>query len=381
MEWTLTRLALSPVLACALGPGATLANDRGQEGVPPYASAKACSQCHSTIHGYWSESAHARSATSPAFLESLRTAMAKAADQEVVRAGCVWCHAPTALVTGDLRLKEPVTREGVTCDFCHTVSDVDLGRSDHPFHLDPGPVKRGPLEYAKSPAHETAYSPLHRASALLCASCHQYTNAHGVEVLSTYTEWKEGPYPLRGQTCQECHMPLVPGSSVAEGIDASQRRINLHRVEGGSTVSRLAAGLDLRFESVALRHPSAEVEVAVINRAVGHAAPGGLSSKSLVLGVGVDIGSGELTLRSERTYRRALRDTQGRDLVTVADLFLNATAVGEDTRLRQKETRVERFTLPLPDNWVAIVARLEYRDASGPEARVATVREVRWARR
>jgi hypothetical protein len=304
----------------------------------------------------------------------------KASDKDAVRNGCVWCHAPTALVTGDQHLEQAVTREGVTCDFCHTVSDVDLGGRGHPFRLEPGPVKRGPLEYAKSPAHETAYSALHRTSPLLCAACHQYTNAQGVEVLSTYSEWKASSYPERGQTCQECHMPLVPGSSVADGLDASRRRVNLHRVEGGGTDGRLATGLDLRFESVLLRSP-AEVDVAVVNRAVGHAAPGGLSSKRLVLSVGVDTGSGELRLRRDRIYRRALRDEAGRDLETVADLFLRARSVGEDTRLRPRETRIERFTIPLPDDWVAIVARLEYVDASGTEPRVAQVREVRWQRR
>jgi hypothetical protein len=172
----------------------------------------------------------------------------------------------------------------------------------------------------------------------------------------------------------------VPGSSVTEGLDASQRRINLHRMEGGSTASRLATGLDLRFESVTLRNP-AEVDVAVVNRAVGHAAPGGLSSKSLVLGVGVDTGKGDLKLRRDRVYRRALRDGEGRDLVRVADLFWRARSVGADTRLQPKESRVEHFTIPLPEDWVAIVARLEYHDASGPETRVTTVREVRWPRR
>ena len=380
MKRRMIRLGLSLFLACAWLSGAAFAKAPDAKGDGPFASAKACSPCHTTIHGYWSESAHSRSATSPAFLESLRAAVDGAADKEAVRSDCVSCHAPTALVTGDYRLEQTVTREGVTCDFCHTVSDIDLGKPGNLFHLEPGSVKRGPLELAKSPAHDNAYSPLFRTSSLLCASCHQHTNAHGVEVLSTYTEWKAGPSPERGQTCQECHMPLVPGWSVAEGLGASQRRINLHRIEGGSSAGRLATGLDLRFDSVTLRS-SAEVDVAVVNRAVGHAAPGGLSSKSLVLGVGVDIGSGDLRLRSDRIYRRSLRDEKGRDLVKVADLFLKATAVGDDTRLGQKETRIEHFTIPLPENWVAIVARLEYRDASSGEPKVSLVREVRWERR
>jgi hypothetical protein len=338
----------------------------------PYASATACSSCHRTIHTYWSESAHAQAATRPSYLEALRTSVEGASDKDAVRRGCVWCHAPTALVTGDYDLQRPVTKEGVSCDFCHTVADVDLGKPDHPFDLKPGTVKRGPLEYAKSPFHETAYSALHKASPLMCAACHEHTNARGVAVLSTYSEWKAGPYPDRGETCQECHMPLVPGRTVREGLQSTQRRINLHRLVGGSAASRIGSGVDLRIDSLDITSASADVQVVVVNRAVGHAAPGGLSSKSLVLAVAVETASGELMHRRERVYRRELKDADGRTLVTVPDLFLKAASVGEDTRLKQKEPRVERFTVPLPENWRAIVARLEYHDASDPKVGTKT---------
>jgi hypothetical protein len=175
-------------------------------------------------------------------------------------------------VTGDCSLQRPITREGVSCDFCHTVADVDLSRPDHPFELQPGKVKRGPLEYAKSPYHETAYSALHKASPLLCIACHEYKNERDVRVLSTYSEWASGPYPVRGQTCQECHMPLVPGTTVGEGLESTQRRINLHRLVGGSLASRVRGGLDLRFGSLAVGASSADVEVVVTNSGVGHAA-------------------------------------------------------------------------------------------------------------
>jgi len=163
-------------------------------------------------------------------------------------------------------------------------------------------------------------------------------------------------------------MPLVPGTTVGEGLQPTQRRINLHRMTGGTTPSRVRTGLDLRFGTVAIGADSADVEVVVENTAVGHSAPGGLSTKSLVLAVGVDIGAAELAYRREKVYRRELKDAEGRTLATVADLFLKAAAVGEDTRIKQQEARTERFTVPLPEEWKAIVARLEYRDASDPAA-------------
>jgi hypothetical protein len=77
--------------------------------------------------------------------------------------------------------------------------------------------------------------------------------------------------------------------------------------------------------------------------------------------------------RRERTYRRELRDAEGRGLASVPDLFLRAVAVGEDTRIRPKESRTERFTVPLPEGAKAIVARLEYWDASDPKAAPRTM--------
>jgi hypothetical protein len=185
-----------------------------------------------------------------------------------------------------------------------------------------------------------------------------------------------------GKTCQECHMPLVPGRTVKEGFDSAQRRVNLHWMSGGTLASRLAGGLQLRIESAEVGASTAQVQVAVVNRGVGHAAPGGLSSKSLVLSVGVDGGSGELAPRLDRFFRRVLKDAQGRGIETVAGEFLDAASVSEDTRLKPRETRTERFTLPLAPTWRAIVARLEYHDASDPQAppTVTLVAEARHER-
>ncbi len=338
-----------------------------------YASARTCQSCHRTIHLYWSESEHGRSAVKPSYLAALRSAVEAAADPNRVRRDCVSCHAPTTLVTGDFELKQALAREGVNCDFCHTVADVDLDRAGHPFDVRPGRVKRGPLEYAKSPFHETAYSPLHKSSSLLCAACHEYTNDLGVRVLSTYTEWKEGPYAARGMNCQECHMPLVPGDSVREGLTSTRRVINLHRMTGGSAPSQVDKGLALRIESLTVGARTADVQVVVTNAAAGHAVPGGLSTKTLLLVVGVETASGELLHRQERAYRRELKDAEGRTMVSVPDLFLKAASVGEDSRLKPKESRTERFTIPVPEDAKAIVARLEYRDASDPSAPHSTV--------
>ncbi len=366
---SLLPILLSPGVAAAAAPTG-----------PTYTSARACSSCHKAIYTYWSDSAHARSASSPAFLETLSAAVAGASDKTAAERACVWCHAPTVLATGDYDLKQPISREGITCDFCHTVADVDMDRPDHPFDLKPGNVKRGPMQYAKSPAHKTEYSALHRASPLICAACHEMKNANGVAVLSTYTEWKEGPYPDRGVPCQECHMALVPGSTVREDLKGqSLRVVNLHRLVGGGGMGQLRRGLDLKIESVTGTSGSAEVTVTVANVAAGHSIPGGLSSKSLILAVSAEAADGSLQHRQERVYRRELKDADGRVLQSVPDLFLKAVSVGVDTRLKPRESRTERFTVPLPEGARAIVARLEHRDATDPKTapKITLVTEAR----
>jgi hypothetical protein len=382
----LYTVALAAGLASALGGAAAAAPVPGSSPPPasaspsgPYTSARACASCHRLIHQYWSESAHARSATSPAYLEGLEAAVAAASDKQAVRVDCLWCHAPTVLLTGDYELKQQITREGVSCDFCHTVKDVDLARAGRPFELSPGNVKRGPLQYAKSKFHETEYSSLHKTSPLLCAACHEYRNAQGVAVLSTYTEWRQTSYATRGVTCQECHMPVVPGTTVPAALGPSGHVINLHRIVGGSNPSKLSVGLDLKIESVTRTSGNADVQVLVTSSRVGHSAPGGFANRALVLAVGVESASGEMLHRRERVYRRTLRDAEGHELARVADLMLKAAVEGEDTRIQPGESRAERFTVPIPEGARAIVARLEYHDLSDPKVgpRIILVDEQR----
>ncbi len=350
-------------------------------GANAYATAAQCGTCHQAIYRYWSDSPHARAATSPVYRAALEAAVAGAADAAAARRQCVWCHAPTALVTGDWEMQRPITRDGITCDFCHTVESVVMDKEDYPFVLVPGNVKFGPYEYAKSVGHETAYSPLHRASPLLCASCHEYTNAQGVAVLSTYSEWKAGPYPARGVPCQDCHMALVPGATAKDSVKGDTLRVvNLHRLVGGSARGQLDRGLDLKIESVTRAGGTASVLVTVKNVAAGHSVPGGLSSKSLILAVGTQSRDGRFEHRQERIYRRDLKDAQGQIIKGVAGLFLQAASVGQDNRIKPLETRSERFEVPIPEGAMAIAARLEYRDASDPSAEpgVILITEKAW---
>jgi hypothetical protein len=137
-------------------------------------------------------------------------------------------------------------------------------------------------------------------------------------------------------------------------------------------------GLELR--TLGTTASSAQVQAVVTNEGVGHAVPGGLGNRQLVLVVGVDAGGGALAHAQRRVYQRQLRDAEGRTLTSISELFLSAAAVAEDSRIRPMHSRTESFTLPLPEGWRSIVARLELRDTALPEAEPVLIREERLGR-
>ena len=162
-----------------------------------------------------------------------------------------------------------------------------------------------------------------------CAPATSHTNARGVPVLDV--QRVEGR-PLPGARPDLPGMPHAPRARrhrQRPGSLSTQRRINLHRLVGGSAASRIRAGLVLRIESLSLSGASADVQVVASNDGVGHAAPvRPLEQEPRSRRRSGVTASGELMHRRERVYRREMRDAEGRPLVTVPDLFLKAASVG-----------------------------------------------------
>jgi hypothetical protein len=178
-------------------------------------------------------------------------------------------------------------------------------------------------------------------------------------------------------------MALVPGTKVKEGLEqdaAGARLVNLHRLVGGTSEGQLNRGLDLKFDSVSVTGTSANVRLMVTNSGAGHRIPGGMPTKSLALVVSAVGDAGPLGTPQERVYRRELRDAKDNPVKGLAEAFVKAKSEGEDTRIRPLETRTEQLTVQLPQASRAVVARLEYRDASDASAppKVSVITQVRW---
>jgi hypothetical protein len=88
---------------------------------------------------------------SPLFQDALDVAEARFG--AAARRTCLKCHAPVAVEKGDLNLRQKVSWEGVTCDYCHSIKDVSLGGPNPKAVVEFSIVKSGPFKDADSSAH------------------------------------------------------------------------------------------------------------------------------------------------------------------------------------------------------------------------------------
>jgi len=332
------RHAVIMAIVLALAPAAAADN------LPAPASAELCGRCHRAIQESWQTSAHATAMTSPVFLDAL-----DAAERDFgveARKVCLSCHAPMAGLLGDLDLARKVSWEGVTCDYCHSIREVREEGPNPKAVVQFGNVKSGPSRDSVSPAHRTRYSSVHTA-ALLCAVCHEYKNALGFPVVTTYSEWKKSPSGKGDLECQQCHMYLVKGAVVEPRVKReSSHMVNLHAMPGSHSVSQLNKALTAKL-TASRNGETIEVVVKVKNDGAGHFLPTGSPMRQLILEVRATAG-GVTTGTEKRTYTRTLADAAGVAIQKEYVAFMKASKVLSDTRLAPDETRSETFSFRMP---------------------------------
>lgn len=327
------------IVAIALATGAAAA-----EKLPAPASAEICGDCHRAIAEGWKRSAHAAAMESRLFQDSLKAAAEEFGPE--ARKVCLACHAPIASLVGDWQLDRKVSWEGITCDYCHSIREVAESTGGFKAKVEFSQLKSGPSRGSESPAHGTAYSAVH-TSALTCAVCHEYRNAQGFAVITTYSEWKESPAGKADQACQICHMYLVKGAVVDPRVRReSSHMLNLHDIPGSHSVEQLNRALKARLTAVR-SGDRVDVSVRLANEGAGHALPTGSPMRRLILEVTAKP-YGEDALREERILTRVLADADGKILEREHAAFLKAAKVVSDTRLGPGEVRNETFSFALP---------------------------------
>ena len=259
---------------------------------------------------------------------------------------CLSCHAPIAVQTGDLALRSKVSWEGVTCDYCHSIQEVSLAGPNPKARVEFTLIKSGPLRDSRSAVHGTAFSAVHTSSDA-CAPCHEYRNAQGFPVLTTYSEWKNSRYAAEGKHCQSCHMYRVAGELVDARIQRSSRtQVDLHQMPGSHSLEQLNKTIKARLLA-GWEGEQLKISVEVANVGAGHHVPTGSPLRQVVLELRADAYNGK-RFREERFYRRVIADRSGAPLGREHQAFVNGAKIISDTRLQPDERRTETFSFPIP---------------------------------
>lgn len=204
-----------------------------------------CRNCHgaysdASAGDTWAGTMMANAGRDPLFQAALTIA-----NQDLPGSGeiCIRCHAPRAFLFGradppDLSAFEPGDEEGVTCDFCHRLTDDGTGAhliGTGQYFVADDFVRRGPIRDPMAP-HESLYDPYFESSEI-CGLCHDVSNPlrGGFAIERTYTEWLSSDYPAEGTTCQTCHEPATEGVPVAGSPGAPLRTLHRHEMAGGNT--------------------------------------------------------------------------------------------------------------------------------------------------
>jgi len=347
-------------------------------GAPAFAAlegvnhAETCGRCHRDILEAWRQSSHARAMENPIFQDALeRAEQIRGRDARQI---CLGCHAPTVQHSGDGSMKMKVSWEGVTCDFCHSLKSVEVQQHSATMNVRFDGTKTGPLRDASSIAHGTAYSAIHTTS-LVCAGCHEYRNAQGFGVLTTYSEWEQSSYGSGGTNCQNCHMAETSANVVDPKIKRlSRSTVNLHAMPGSRSLDMLNKAVRLRLRT---RREGNELvaEVDLENRGAGHSIPTGSPLRRIELEV--EMAARGQPLRQRRVYERQVVDANGKQIFREELIFLSAVRELRDTRLRPGEKRQEVFRFPLAASESArLYARLWYNYS--PQERSAAAQRVKF---
>jgi Cytochrome c554 and c-prime len=202
-----------------------------------------CAECHRRHAADWEISSHAYAIVDPVF-----RAMVKLGQQDTegeLGNFCLRCHSPIADETGqapvvrgkdgsftqDLDSLDRIARQGVSCDACHTATEVHA-TANAEYTLTPDGTRRAGIDDPMAnDFHASEPSGLVPVSEF-CGTCHQvvselYTESFVLE--DTFGEWLGSRFNNGTQHCQKCHMPTYEGQAAVGG---PMRTVHAHTFVG-----------------------------------------------------------------------------------------------------------------------------------------------------
>ncbi len=363
---------------------------------PEFDEPKICGGCHTEIFSQWKGDMHHTALIDPLYVAEAELAGKEAGEE--VKQFCHSCHSPVGVLRGEvfgaIDNASLIAKEGVFCDFCHTVKGAK-GTGNASYISEPGNTKRGPFKDSNSPYHDSAYSELH-TKAEFCGMCHDVLHpANKLPIEQTYTEWKKGPYAKLGIQCQDCHMTPGPGvtkPNPGQAATTGPKRpmIYTHYVVGGNIMmtkffgykeharlaeERLKAAASIGVKAQFPAGKSGRVDVIVTNKGAGHYLPTGLTeTRQMWIHLTVFDASGKVIFESgwldkkgkidpdATLYHTVLGTKDGKPTIKVWE----ATQILSDNRIPPKKSKVETYSVPVPRGAkkpFKVVVILKYRGA------------------
>ncbi len=362
--WQYFALLLWATLLAAPGmaaEGAQMENQKSNR--VTYRAASACGVCHSHVYDEWRESWMARSYSNPTF-QAVYTYRTESDERNATTTArdCLRCHAPLGFLYQDVSGKRAETKEGVSCDFCHRIAEVnERGTHLHVAALSTSGVIYGPTGGIDSTAHPTQQGTVFDDSSL-CALCHLDRSSDGMPLEQTFEEWKSSDFAERGVGCSNCHMPQKEGPATdLPGLTSRRSTHASHRFYGGhanSPMLQSAAQVE-----VVSADASTELQISVRNLTVGHNFPSnGAHLAELALEIEIIGPQGNVLRRKVRRYRSMWSNSFGtlnsRGHETASD---KPVTVARDTTLGPLEVRIENFPAELLRGGVSGTVQLVYR--------------------
>lgn len=310
-----------------------------------FQSVESCRNCHTQFYAEWNTSRHGLSWKNINFQTYYNAHLAKTG--KPYDTDCLSCHAPLAVVDQKYDVKENIYKEGVTCDFCHSLV-LKEGRnyenriaSDNYLYLG---QKRGPRWPSYEGNHAMAYDDSYTKSQF-CLACHQWQTPN-VTVLDEYYAWGASPAAAKETQCQSCHMPAFKGIAALSAFPRDD--VAAHSFLGtephrASDMTFLKDNLGLKAEgSFDTNNPQqAHLKVTVINKNDGHMVPGGLSWRRLILVVRVRDLDGNVYWEKKEDIQKVFADENGKPVTE--DWY--ASSLLSDTRLKAGENRDYTYTV------------------------------------
>lgn len=237
------------------------------------ANSHRCLACHRDVGEQWLSSVHQQAASDPTYV----TNVSLLAEKKGISATryCEGCHAPVALLSGELSpggqhggIAGTVSNvEGVSCMACHGINSlVNLKgvasfefkpRADYLFARSENPLLlrlHDLLVQVKPDQHKRDLGKPLFKEAKFCSTCHtqfidKELNDWGwIKMQDEYAAWLKSPYSKQheegfsnttGSRCQDCHMPLMDSDDPSADRNG---KIRSHHFPGANTFLPLLKG-------------------------------------------------------------------------------------------------------------------------------------------